>query len=99
MESVEELKSLLMRMEEESEKASLKSTLKKKKNYDHGNQYHQVMASRWRKIGTKDRFYYLGLQNHMDGDYSHGIKIYLFLGWKESYDKPRQHMKYRDNTL
>ena len=46
-ESEEELKSLLMRMKEESEKVGLKLNIKKKE--DHGIQSHHFMANRWGK--------------------------------------------------
>ena len=57
----EELKSLLMRVKEESEEAGLKLNIQKPK----------IMASSpitsWQiegKSGSSDRFYFLGLQNH-----------------------------------
>ena len=50
------------------------------------------MVNRWRKSRSRDRFYFLGLQNHCDGDCSHKIKRHL-APWKKSYDKPRQHIK------
>ena len=61
-ESEEELKSLLMKLKEESEKAVLKLSIPKTK----------IMASgpitSWQideeKNGNSDRFYFLGLQNH-----------------------------------
>ena len=61
-ESEEELKSLLMRVKDESEKAGLKFNIQKT----------EIMASGpitlWldlmRKRGNSDRFYFLGLQNH-----------------------------------
>ena len=60
-ESKEELKSLLMKVKEESEKAGLKLNIQKTK----------IMASgpitswcRWRNNGNSDRLYFLGLQNH-----------------------------------
>ena len=34
------------------------------KNEDHGFQFHHFMANRWGKNGNRDRFYFLGLQNH-----------------------------------
>ena len=58
-ESKEELKSLLMRVKEEREKASLKLNIKKKK--DHGIQFHHFMANRRGKDGNSDRFPLLGL--------------------------------------
>ena len=47
-ESEEELKSLLIRVKEENEKAGLKLNIQKKKK-DHGIQSHHFMASRWGK--------------------------------------------------
>ena len=44
-ESEEELKSLLMKMKEESEKSGLKVNIQK--NQDHGIQSHHFMANRW----------------------------------------------------
>ena len=35
-----------------------------KKHKDHGIQPHHFMANRWGNNGNKDRFYFLGLQNH-----------------------------------
>ena len=58
-ESKEELKSLLMRVKEEREKASLKLNIKKKK--DHGIQFHHFMANRRGKDGSSDRFPLFGL--------------------------------------
>ena len=61
-ESEEELKSLLMRAKEESEKAGLKLNIQK--NKDHGIRSHHFMANRWRNSGNSGRLYILGLQNH-----------------------------------
>ena len=60
-EKEKELKSLLMRMKEESEKAGLKLNIQK--NEDHGIWSHH-MATRWGKKGSSDIFYFLGLQNN-----------------------------------
>ena len=40
------------------------------------------MANRWGNNGNADRLYFLGLQNHVDGDCSHEIKRCLLLGRK-----------------
>ena len=40
------------------------------------------MANRWRNSGNRIRLYFLGLQNHSDGDCSHEIKRCLLLGRK-----------------
>ena len=61
-ESKEELKSLLMKVKEESEKAGLKLNIKK--NKDHGIWSHHFMANRWGNNGKHDRLYFWGLQNH-----------------------------------
>ena len=55
-ESKEELKSLLIRVEEESERAGLELNVKnktKQTNKDHGTQSHHFMANRGRKGGRK----------------------------------------------
>ena len=50
----EELKSLLMKVKEESEKAGLKLNIQKTK----------IMANRWANKGNSERLYFGGLQNH-----------------------------------
>ena len=60
-ESEEELKSLLMKVKEESEKAGLKLNIQK--NKDHGIWSHHFMANRWGNNGNSDILYFLGLQN------------------------------------
>ena len=62
-ESEEELKSLLMKVKEESEKPGLKQ-LWDSENQDHGIWSHHFMANRWGNSGNSDRFYFFGLQNH-----------------------------------
>ena len=79
-ESEEELKSLLVKVKEESEKADIKT--QHSKNYDHGTQTHHFMANRWWKMKTVTDFIFLGSKITVDGDYSHEIKRYLFLGRK-----------------
>jgi len=79
-ESEEELKSLLMKVKEESEKAGLKLKIQKMK----------IMASRpitsWQIDGktmeTVTDFIFLGSKITADGDCSHEIKRHLFLGRK-----------------
>ena len=58
-ESKEEIKSLLMKVKEESEKAGLKLNIQKTKIMASG-----PMANRWGNNGNSDRLYFLGLQNH-----------------------------------
>ena len=64
-ESEKKLKSLLMKVKEESEKASLKPNIKKKiKIMVSGIWFHHFMANGRGKSGNSDRFSFLGLQNH-----------------------------------
>ena len=62
-ESEEKLKSLLMKVKEESEKDGLKLSLCSKSK-DQGIQSNHFMANRWGNNGNSDRLYFLGLQNH-----------------------------------
>ena len=88
-ESEEELKSLLMKVKEESEKAGLKLSIQKTK----------IMASSpissWQIDGetveTMTDFIFLGSRITADGDCSHEIKRCLLLG--------RKAMSNRDSTL
>ena len=59
----EELKSLLMKMKEECEKAGLKQH---SKNEDHGICSHHLMTNRWGNNGNSDILYFGGggLPNH-----------------------------------
>ena len=60
--SEEELKSLLMKVKEESGKSWLKA--KHSENEDHGIWPHHFMANRWRNSGNSGRLYFWELQNH-----------------------------------
>ena len=40
------------------------------------------MGNRWGNSGNSVRLYFLGLQNHPDGEFSHEIKRCLLLGRK-----------------
>ena len=40
------------------------------------------MANRWGNSANSDRLYFLGLENHEDGDCSHEIERHLLLGSK-----------------
>ena len=59
-ESEEELKSLLMKVKEESEKVGLKLNIQKTKII----WSHHFMGNRWGNSGNSVRLYFLGLQNH-----------------------------------
>ena len=62
-ENEEELKSLLMKMKEESEKAGLKLNIQKTKIMA-SDSIDSWQINRWRKNGNSDTFYFLELQNH-----------------------------------
>ena len=85
----EELKSLLMKVKEESEKAGIKHS----KNVDHGIQSHHVLANRRGKSGKID-FLFWGSKITIDGDCNHETAP-----WKKSYEKPRQHIKKQRHYL
>ena len=79
-ESEEELKSLLMKMKEESEKVGLK--IQHSENKDNGIWSHHFMANRWGNNGNGERLYFLSSKITADGDCSHEIKRCLLLGRK-----------------
>ena len=85
-ENEEELKSLLTKVNEESEKVGLKLNIQKTK----------IMASEsWQMGGetmeTVTDFIFLVSKITVDGDCTHKIKT--LAPWKKSYDKPGQHIK------
>ena len=77
-ESEEELKSLLMRVKEESQKVGLKLNIKKIKIIASGP------ITSWQigggKLETVTDFIFLGFKITVDGDSSHEIKRHLLLG-------------------
>ena len=95
-ESEQELKSLLMKVKEEREKAGLKLNIQNTK----------IMASRpntsWQTDGetmeTMTDFIFLGSKIIADGDYSHEIKRHLLLG-RKAMTNLDSILKSRDITL
>ena len=61
-ESEEELKSLLMKVKEESEKSWLNA--QHSENEDHCIYSHDFMGNKWGKSGNSVRLYFGGLQSH-----------------------------------
>ena len=87
------LKSLLMRVKEESEKAGLKLNIQKAKIMASG------LITSWQIEGEKveavaDSFG--GSKITAEGDCSHKKTLDP---WKESHDKPRHHIKNRDKVI
>ena len=76
-----ELKSLLMKVKEESEKVGLKLNIQKTKIMALIWPHH-FMANRCRKMLTVADFIFLGSKITVDGDCSHEIKRRLLLGRK-----------------
>ena len=89
-ESEEKLKSLLMKVKEESEKVGLKFKIQKTKIRSSGP------ITSWQIDGgtmeTVTDFIFLGSKITADADCSYEIKK-RFAPWKKSYDQPRQHIK------
>ena len=78
--SEEELKSLLMKVKEESEKVGLKLNIQKTKIMAFGPI--TLWEIRWGKVETVSDFIFLGSKITANGDYSHEIKRRLLLGRK-----------------
>ena len=83
-ESKEEVKSLLMRVEEESEKAGLKLNIKKTKITASGPFNFKVpsLQREVEKVEAVTDFLFLGCKITVDGDCSHEIRRHLLLGRK-----------------
>ena len=85
----EELKNLLMKVKEESEKVGLKLNIQKTKIMESGP------ITSWEIDGktmeTVTDIILGGSKITVDGDCSHEIKT--LASWKKSYDQPRQHIK------
>jgi len=92
-ESEEELKNLLMKVKEESEKSGLKLNIQKTKIMASG----PIISSQIDEetMETVKDFILLGSKITSDGICSHENKRLLLAlaPWKKSYDKPRQHIK------
>ena len=95
-ENKEQLKSLLMKVKEESEKAGLKLNIQKTKMMASGP------ITSWQIDGeaveTVSDFMFLGSKITTDGDYSHEIKRHLLLGRKVMTNLDSI-LKRRDSTL
>ena len=83
--SEEELKSLLMKVKNKSEKVGLKLNIQKTSG----------PITSWqidgKTVETVRDFIFLGSKITIDGDFGHGIKT--LAPWKNSYDKSEQHVK------
>ena len=84
-ENKEELKSFLMKMKEESEKAGLKLNIQ---NKDHGIQSHHFMANRW---GNNERLFSWAPKSLQM--VTAAMELKDTCSWKKSFDQPRQHIE------
>ena len=87
-ESEEELKSLLIKVKEESEKVGLKLNIQKTK----------IMANRWKTVETVSDFGFGGSEITADGDCSHETERCLLLG-RKVMTNPDSILKSKDITL
>ena len=95
-ESEEELKSLFMKVKEESEKAGLKLNSQKTKIVASGPiTLGQIDGN---NVGTVSDFTFLGSKINVDGDSSREIKRHLLLG-RNAVTKLDNILKHRDITL
>ena len=94
-ESKEELKSLLMKVKEESEKVGLKLNIQKTKIMAFGP------ITSWQidgeRVETVSDSILGGSKITADGDCHHEIKT--LTPWKKSYDQPRQHIRNQRHYL
>ena len=88
-ESKEGIKSLLMKVKEETEEVGLKSNIQKTKMMASGPITSCQIDGE--TMETVTDFIFLGSKITEDGDCSHEIKT--LAPWKKSYDQPRQHIK------
>ena len=94
-ESEEELKSLLIKVREESEKVGLKLNIQKTKIMASGPiTSEEIMGKQWKLA----EFIFLGSKITADGDCSHEIKRHLLLG-KKAMTNLESILKSRDFTL
>ena len=93
--SKEEVKSLLMKVKEESEKAGLKLSFQKTKIMASGS------ITSWQidveTMETVIDFIFFDSRITAGGEYNHQIKMLAL--WKKSYDMPRQHIKNQRHYL
>ena len=96
-ESKEKLKSLLMKLKEESEKANLKLNILKPKIMA-SSPITYFMVNRWGKNGNSESFSFLGSKITADADCSHEIKRCFLLG-RNAMTNLDSILKSRDMTL
>ena len=96
VESEEELKSLLMKVKEESEKAGLKFSIQKTKIIASSSIISKKIEGG--KVETVTNFIFLDAKITAHGDHSHEIKIHFLLG-RKAMTNLDSILKSRDITL
>ena len=87
-ESKEELKSLLMKVKEKSEKVGLKLNIQKLRSW---HLVPSLMANRWGNNGNSDRLYFGGAPKSLQM-VTAAMKL-KDAPWNKSYEQPRQHIQ------
>ena len=85
MAEIKELKSLLVKVKEEIEKAGLKLNIQKPRSW------HPSMANRWGKNGNNDRLFTWAPKSLQM--LTAAMKLKTLAPWKKCYDKLIQHIK------
>ena len=94
-ESEEELKNLLMKVKEESEKVGLKLNIQKTKVMASG----PITSGKYMgKNGNSEKLYFAGEPKSLQM-LTAAMKLKNTCSLEESYNQPRQHIKNRDVTL
>ena len=93
-ESKEDLKSLLMKVKKETEKAGLKLNIQKRTSFSGPITSWQIDGE---TMETVRDFIWGSSKITADGDCSHEKK--MLAPWKKSYDQPRQHIKKQSHYL
>ena len=94
-ENEEDLKSLLMKVKEESEKAGLKLNIQKTK--DHGIQSHHLMANRWGKMKIMTDF--VLLRSKITADLTTAVKVKDAFLRRKAVRNPDSILNRRDISL
>ena len=80
---------------EDSEKADLKLNIQKRKSWDPVSSIHgKQKGKKWKQQQVLSSWASKSLQK-----VTAAMKLKMLAPWKESYDKPRKHMKSRDIIL
>ena len=90
--SKKELKGLLTKVKEESEKLVKKKKPQHSENEDHGIRSHHFMGNRWRNSGNSVRLYFFWAPKSLQM-VTAAMKLKDAYSLEGNYDQPRQHIK------